>query len=355
MEVSRMKRLVMLWMVIMFLMPTSALAQETGTGDTANDTVSEEEAGIAPDSFLYLFDRLFEKLELALALSEEAKIKVRLKHAEERLAEIKLMQKKNKTKLIVKLSDEYKKEIEEVEKEIEEAEKKGKNVTEIKVKAVEATAKHLEVLQWVYQLVPPEAKPAIEHALNVSRRGHEKIKMKFETNAGELEIKVGKKGVKIELESKIPKEERAKAGKQKDGHGEEGKIKAEVKGSVTEVEVELADEEYKLTLNTTQRDEIVEEIANITGLTPNEVEQLLELKVEKEEHKPKTKMKTEVEVEEEESETKVEIEVKKEESEEKSEVKVEIEEEEEEHREKPKAEVEIEIEGAGSTRRGWGR
>jgi len=342
-----MRRLVMLWMVLMFLMPTSALAQENITNDTTNDTVSEEKAGIAPDSFLYFFDRLFEKLELALALSEEAKVKVRLKHAEERLAEIKLMQKKNKSKVIVKLSDEYKKEIEEVEKEIEEAEKKGKNVTEIKIKAVEATAKHQEVLQWVYQLVPPEAKPAIEHALNVSRRGHEKIKMEFETNAGELEIKVGKKGVKIEFESKIPKEERAKAGKQKDGHDEEGKIKAEVKGSETEVEVELPGAEYKLTLNTTQRDEIVANIANLTGLTPNEVSQLLELEVEKE--KPKTRMRTEVEVEKEEEtpESEVKMEVEKEEEKE-------VEEEHEEEQ-KPGVEVEIEVEGAESAIGGWGR
>jgi len=346
-----MRRLVMLYLVFMFLMPTSALAQENSTNDTTNDTVSEEEAGIAPDSFLYIFDRLFEKLELALALSEEAKVKVRLKHAEERLAEIKLMQKKNKTKVIVKLSDEYQKEIEEVEKEIEEAEKKGKNVTEIKVKAVEATAKHQEVLQWVYQLVPPEAKPAIEHALNVSRRGHEKIKMKFETNAGELKIKMGKKGIEVELKNKIPKEERAKAGKQKDGHDEEGKIKAEVKGNITKVEVELSGAEYKLTLNTTQRDEIIAEIANITGLTPNEVAQLLELEVEKEEHKPKTKMKTEVEVEEEESETKVEIEVEVKKKEEESEEVEEEEEKEEEH----KVEVEIERGGAEKGKKGRGR
>ena len=339
-----MRRLVMLCLAVMFLMPT-ALAQENNT----DDTVSEEEAGIAPDSFLYLFDRLLEKLELALALSEEAKIKVRLKHAEERLAEIKLMQKKNKTKVIVKLSNEYQKEIEEVEKEIEEAEKKGKNVTEIKIKAIEATAKHQEVLQWVYQFVPPEARPAIEHALNVSRRGHEKIKMEFETNAGELEIKVSKKGVKVEFESKIPKGERAKAGKQKDGHDEEGEIKAEIKGNITEVEVELPGAEYKLKLNTTQREEIIAEIANITGLTPNEVAQLLELEVEKEEeHKPKTKMKTEVEVEEEKSGTKaeVEIEVKKEE---------ESEEMEEEKEEEHSAEVEVERGGSGKGRKGWGR
>lgn len=341
-----MKRLVVLGLVFMFLMP-GALAQEKGAAGTG----SEEEAGITPDSFLYIFDRLLEKLELALAMSEEAKIKVRLKHAEERLAELKLMQKKNKTKVIVKLSDEYKKEIEEVEREIEEAEKKGKNVTEVKAKAVEATAKHLEVLQWVYQLVPPEAKPAIEHALNVSRRGHEKIKMEFETNAGELEIKVSKKGIKVEFESKIPKEERAKAGKQRDGHEKEGKIEAEVKGGVTEVEVELPGAEYKLTLNTTQREEIIAEIANITGLTPNEVAQLLELEVEEEEHEPRTKMKTEVEVEEEESEAKVEIEVEVEKEEESEEV------EEEEKEEEHGVEVEVEIErgGAEKGRKGRGR
>ncbi|WP_456474384.1 DUF5667 domain-containing protein [Candidatus Pyrohabitans sp.] len=347
-----MRRMFMLVMTFMFLLPASALAQEN---------ISEEEAGIAPDSFLYLFDRLFEKLELALAVSEEAKVKVRLKHAEERLAEIKLMQKKNKTEVIVKLSEEYKEDIEEAEREIEEAEKKKKNVTEVKIKVVEATAKHLEVLQQVYELVPEEAKPAIEYALNVSRTGHEKIKMEFETDEGELEIKMGKEGLKVEFESKIPEEERAKAGKQRDGEAEESEIKAEVKGNITEIEVELPGVEYKFTLNTTLREEMVAEVANLTGLMPDEVAQLLEIEVEKE----KPEIKLEEKVEEEESEIEIEIEVeRKEEAEEKPES--EIEKEEEEHREKPEVEeearseipeVEVEIEtgGAGAHGEGWGR
>lgn len=289
------RRLLAVWMVLLLTTPAWASAQN-GT-QNGSDTISEDRAGITPDSLLYIFDRLFEKLELALAFSEEAKVKVRLKHAEERLAELKLMQKKNKTKVVVKLSEDYEKEIEEVEKEIEEAEKKGKNVTEVKRKAAEVTAKHLEVLEWVYQIVPPEAKPAIERALNASLKGHEKIKMKFETNAGELEIKVSKKGIKVELESKIPEKERAKAGKQKDGHGAESKIKAEVKGNATEVEVELPGAEYKLKLNTTQREEIIAQVANATGLTPNEVAQLLELKVKKQKEEEKEKVREHREVE----------------------------------------------------------
>ncbi|NOZ59371.1 MAG: hypothetical protein GXO66_07355 [Euryarchaeota archaeon] len=324
-----MERLVAWFVVLTLVTVPGALAQSNTTGD-----VPEEEAGIAPDSLLYFFDRLLEKLELALAMSEEEKIKVRLKHAEERLAEIKVMQKKKKPELIVELSAEYRKEIEEVEREIEEAEKQGRNITEVKVEVVRTTARHLETLEWVYDLVPPEAKPAIEHALNASLQGYRKIKMEIEAEEGELEIEIEGEGFEIEVESRIPEEERARAGKQRDGDGE-GKIEAEVKGNTTKVEVELPGVEYEFSLNTTEREEIVSRVANLTGLTPAEVEQLLRVEVETPERE------IEVEVEREEEERSIEIEVEREEEDEEEEAAVEV-------------EIEVEVETGGAAPGGFG-
>ncbi len=293
--------------VLALLMVPGAMAQENLT-----EVPVGRDAGITPDSLLYFFDRLMEKLELALALDQEKKIKVRLKHAEERLAEIREMQEKRKPEFIVELSNEYLREIEEVEREIEQAERKGGNVTEVKVEFVNTTARHVETLKRVYQLVPPEARPAVEQALNVSMQGLREIEIEMEE--GEVEVEISGEGFEMEIRSRIPEEERAKAGKQ-DGEGE-SRIEAEVEGNATKVEVELPGVEYELRLNATTRGDIVAEVANRTGLAPEDVERLLQM-VEEELPEPvereteveeEREERVEIEIEEEEIETEVEIE-----------------------------------------------
>ena len=51
----------------------------------------KKEAGTPPDSFFYKLDRLFEKVQLLLSRSEEAKAETRLELARERLGEFKVM------------------------------------------------------------------------------------------------------------------------------------------------------------------------------------------------------------------------------------------------------------------------
>jgi len=84
--------------------------------------------------------------------------------------------------------------------------------------------------------------------------GAREDKGNLRTNASELEIKVSKRGIKVELESNFP-EKGTHKGREVEGRAlcRESKTKAEVKGNTTEVEVELPSAEYKLKLNTTQQ------------------------------------------------------------------------------------------------------
>jgi hypothetical protein len=68
----------------------------------------------------------------------------------------------------------YKELLNETEGAIERAERLGKNITRVVEHVCDMTYKHISVLERVLERVPEQAKPAIEHAINVSMRGHTK-------------------------------------------------------------------------------------------------------------------------------------------------------------------------------------
>lgn len=67
----------------------------------------------------------------------------------------------------------YKEFLDESELKVERAEALGRNVTALVEHICNMTYKHIEVLEDVLEEVPEEAQPAIEHAINVSLKGHE--------------------------------------------------------------------------------------------------------------------------------------------------------------------------------------
>lgn len=75
---------------------------------------------------------------------------------------------------------------------------------------------------------------------------------------------------------------------------EEREIEVEIKGNQTKVEVEVAGIKAEFILETTDRNEIISEIADRTGLSTSEIENIMELEIEE----PEEEIEIEVEIEE---------------------------------------------------------
>ncbi|MGB2841599.1 MAG: DUF5667 domain-containing protein [Halobacteriota archaeon] len=108
-----------------------------------------------------------EKPEMAAQLSA--------KFAEKRMIRAKEMFEVGKHEQAQRMLRRYNESMEEAEKAMRVAEKRGLNVTELAEHVGNMTYKHVEVLEALLELdkVPEQAKPHIEHAINVSIRGHE--------------------------------------------------------------------------------------------------------------------------------------------------------------------------------------
>ncbi len=269
------------------LVALGVLLQPVHAGSAEVEVEVEVEPGITPDSPLYFLDRLFEAIAVSLTFDPAKKAELRLRYAEERLAELEVMKEKNKTEVIKELSIEYAEELEEAEKELEKAEKEGKNVTEIEVKLRNTTARHIEVLTRVYQEVPEEARPAILQAINMTAMGAD---FEIEMRGDGWEIEIEREGGELEIEYENESDGRARAGRIEDGelekeieveHGErERRIEVEIRNTSAVVEVELNGVERTFVLNTTDRDEILREIAERTNLSLAEIENIVEVEVE---------------------------------------------------------------------------
>jgi uncharacterized protein YeaO (DUF488 family) len=126
--------------------------------------------------------------ETAIArLSEnlpERAAELRMRFAESRLEKAKTKALEEKIKETEEFVKDYEKEINETTNLVEKAEGLGKNVTALAEYVCNMTYKHILVLEKVLINVSEQAKPAIEHAINVSLKGHEncveKIKERIE-------------------------------------------------------------------------------------------------------------------------------------------------------------------------------
>lgn len=152
------------------------LTQADALNETKNITIEAPELpepGVVPTSAFYQLDLLAEHIQVALTKNTEAKTNLHLKFAEERLAETKVMLERNKDELAQKGLDAY-------ESEVGIAQELAKDDEALQQHIIEVTSKHIEVLQRILEQVPEQAKPAIEHALNVSVIGHENAVQRLE-------------------------------------------------------------------------------------------------------------------------------------------------------------------------------
>jgi hypothetical protein len=128
---------------------------------------------LLPDNPFYPFQRVIERIQLMLTFDPEAKARLHLQFAERRLAELNEEIAKNQTQYMKGLYNDYEIEINETGKEVNATKGLGRNVTELAEHVSNATYKHVLVLERVLEKVPDQAKPSIEHAINVSINGHE--------------------------------------------------------------------------------------------------------------------------------------------------------------------------------------
>lgn len=131
------------------------------------------EADVPPDSPFYEIHRFLENLHLMIGGftgGDTERVRILMKHAGERLAEIRLLVYENKTRtdLILRLDNDYTGEVEESLRIAIAG-----NRTALIEHVAMATAKHLAVLEAVASWVPENARGAIQNALNASTHGHE--------------------------------------------------------------------------------------------------------------------------------------------------------------------------------------
>jgi len=162
----------------LFFLGTGVLAQETELPDP----------GLTPDNPFYFLETISEEIVTFFTFGDLKKAERHAVLAAERLAEAQAVVEKGKPGLAEKTLERYRMQLQNSIARAEKAQVKGENTEKVMTKIGQATSKHLEVLAEVYEKVPEQAKPAIENAMKVSIKGHEKaVKALKEQNAlGEI-------------------------------------------------------------------------------------------------------------------------------------------------------------------------
>jgi len=128
---------------------------------------------VLPDNPLYPIKILSEKIQVWLTFDPEKKVAIRLSQAQTRLAELNETIAIGKLKYVEKLKKDYEDAVNETERMVNRSVALGKNVTALAEHVANVTYKHILVLERILEKAPEQAKSAIEHAINVSIKGHE--------------------------------------------------------------------------------------------------------------------------------------------------------------------------------------
>jgi len=131
------------------------------------------ESGTLPDSPFYPVKIFVEKVRVWITFDSEARAKIRLQHLDIRLAEMNEMIKRNKTEYVGGILRDFETEQNYFEADSNRTRALGRNITALAEYVSNVTYKHILILEKVLAKVPEQARPAIEHAINVSIRGHE--------------------------------------------------------------------------------------------------------------------------------------------------------------------------------------
>ncbi len=179
--------------VFLFSLGTGVLAQETKLPDP----------GLTPDSPFYFLEIAAEWIGTFFTFGDLKKAERYADLAAERLAEVQAVVEKGKPEFAEKTLERYEMQLQNSITRAEKAQAKGKNTEQIMARIGKATPVHLEILAEVYEKVPEQAKPAIENAMKVSIKGHEKA-----VEALKAQNALGEIPEEVTLPAQVPQEVR---------------------------------------------------------------------------------------------------------------------------------------------------
>ena len=163
-------------MKVISILITSIFLFSLGSGVLAQE-IELPSPGLTPDSLFYFLEIIAEEIGTFFTFGDLKKAERYATLAAERLAEAKAVVEKGKPEFAEKTLERYEMQLNNSIARAEKAMAKGENtekVMEVLAKAGKTTHIHLEVLAEVYEKVPEEAKQAVENAMKVSVKGHEK-------------------------------------------------------------------------------------------------------------------------------------------------------------------------------------
>jgi len=187
------------------LLITSVLLFSFGIGVLAQETELPD-PGLTPDSPFYFLETIAEWIGTFFTFGDLKKAERYATLAAERLAEVQAVVEKGKPEFAEKTLQRYENQLNNSIAHAERAQAKGQNiekVMEVVARVGKATSIHLEVLAEVYEKVPEQAKPAIENAMKVSLKGHEKAVEVFKAQDA-----LGEVPEEVSLPTQVPQEVR---------------------------------------------------------------------------------------------------------------------------------------------------
>lgn len=160
------------------------------------NAIAQEEPETLPDNPLYQAKRQMETAKLNAQLDPLGKAELHTKYAEERLEEVKAMISKAKPDFVEGLLEDYGKAIDYAMDEIKKATSQDRDASKALEAVEKSTKKHTEVLTGLLEKVPEQAKPAISHAIEVSKQGRNRaLDVLNKIQRGEIPIGKSLKGV----------------------------------------------------------------------------------------------------------------------------------------------------------------
>ncbi len=128
--------------------------------------------GSLPGDTLYPVKLATEQARMALPGDDAAKAEWALTFAQRRVEEMEALAERERAQHLDLAAGAYDDAMDRVQARIARAAERGLVTGNVTALVAEATAKHMSVLDKVYDMVPDQAKPAIAHARDVSQTGH---------------------------------------------------------------------------------------------------------------------------------------------------------------------------------------
>jgi len=155
------KKTILLCLILLLFLSFFALAQE--------ETQEKKPEELLITRLSLIFRNWQEKIQLFFIFNVKKKINFLLEKAEEKIQELKQLQKEEKKDLAKIVLENYQKDLEGVYQNLKKIEEKGE-AEEISGQVLEVTKKHFEVLAELYEEAPPEIKEKITKTITLSQK-----------------------------------------------------------------------------------------------------------------------------------------------------------------------------------------